>query len=482
MSSPASRRLWAERLRPRALPAWLSRQTLVIGLAVALGATLDVTGALHVYGLGGLMGQKLALGAALIIVGLAAGLVAVTAQSPAECADQPALTASPLAECANQPAAGMRRLGALLMLLAWLATARSFLVFLAPGAGPLEQLWFVIGACALSIAVARPPRAWALLLLATTLGLGARVLSMRHVQIDPTDGDMIPLVQQALANLLAGKNPYTIYAMPWELPLTYLPATWLAYLPAHLLGLDIRLTNALAELTVGAAILWLTRGGDGRARGMGAILWAWVLLQPSGLSWSLTTTAPIWWAILAVTLALALSRRRRAALGLGLGAAASPFAAVAWPFVLIYLVRRGGWRGALLVGAAAALCGAALIVPFLLWDPDMFALGVWRWFNDLDLFPRLRWRLDNTWASMVGFGGIFWRRNLESLLKPIQAAVVGYLLLRFWRATPTPARLAATVAAASLLFTAFNPVLWPYLYNHGLVAALLAVAAMERAA
>jgi hypothetical protein len=36
------------------------------------------------------------------------------------------------------------------------------------------------------------------------------------------------------------------------------------------------------------------------------------------------------------------------------------------------------------------------------------------------------------------------------------------------------------LAAAFLLFMLFNPVLWPYLYNPALVAALAAVAASTR--
>src|SRR5262245_61930778 len=42
----------------------------------------------------------------------------------------------------------------------------------------------------------------------------------------------------------------------YSLPLTYLPVTWLSYLPAHLLDIDLRWTNVAAD-TVSVILLWL---------------------------------------------------------------------------------------------------------------------------------------------------------------------------------------------------------------------------------
>lgn len=392
---------------------------------------------------------------------------------------------------AHSAAHSTQRFFTFLMLLAWIATARDVVLFLAPGAAAFERVLLAVGALGLALAVLRPPAPGWLAVTAALLGTAVRLVSFAHVPIEPPRGDMLPLVQGALGNLLAGRSPYTTYAMPWELPLTYLPATWLAYLPPYLLGLDIRLTNLAAELAIGATLAWLAarrRLRSGAARGAlaavwqaepGLLLWAWVLLQPTALHWSLTTTAPVLWALLALLLALLVGARdRAAAVGLGVCAAASPLAGVVAPFVLLRWLRAWGWRRSLELAAWTALVAVAFILPFLLWSPDQFIFGTLRWFNDNDLFPRLRWEMDHTWARMVGFSGIFWRHGLVGGLKPLQALLIAGLALLYWRWGATTGRLAPFVTAALLLFTVFNPVLWPYLYNPALVAALVAVVAI----
>jgi hypothetical protein len=306
---------------------------------------------------------------------------------------------------------------------------------------------------------------------------------------------MLPLVQQALGTLLRGESPYTTYAMPWELPLTYLPVTWLAYLPPFLLGGDIRLTNLVAELVTGGALVWLAVGlhqaktGKGWRASLrnvwheeqGMVLWAWMFLQPSVLHWFQVTTAPVWWALLSITLALLIAGRHGLAAGvLGLCAAASPMTAVAAPFVALCWLRAAGWRKTVVWCGVAGLVAVAIIGPFLLWSPRQFLLGTWQWFNDNQMFPRLKWETERTWNIMPGLSGLFWRCGLVGVLKPLQALLLLSLLLLFWRARAAVGRLAPFVAAAFLLFMVLNPVLWPYLYNPALIASLLAVVALGR--
>ncbi len=466
------------------LPAWAGRWVRVepwtpaLALTIMLGVTLDITGALHVYGLGFLMSQKLAAGTALLLVGIALGwlLVAKNVQRVPDTRYQtPGRYILP-------------RLLVLLLLTAWLATMRNFLVFLAPDSNPLYFALFAAGIFILGFALVRPlPPAW-LLFSAVLLGSLARVASFSHVPIDPARDDMLPLVQQALDQLLAGQTPYTIYQMPWDLPLTYLPVTWLAYLPPYLLGLDIRLTNLPAELGIGATIVWLTlrTSSNGNATPdhsdhsvygyLPLLLWAWFFLQPTALNWSLATTAPVQWALLSLTLALVIANRHLpAALTLGLAGAATPLAAIIVPFVLLHWLRTCGWRHTLILAGLAGLLAALFILPFLLWSPEHFRLGVWRWFNDNELYPQLRWDMDHTWARQVGFSGIFWRHGFVDLLKPLQTVLLASLVIVYWRWGATARQLAPIIVAAFLLFVVFNPVLWPYLYTPALIVALLAL-------
>jgi hypothetical protein len=456
-----------------------SVRPLTYALAAGLGLVLDLSGALHIYWLGTL-NQLLAAATALLLVGIAAGWLLVARRTPAVCADGPAQPTRAATPATHDSARITQRLLTLLMLLAWLATARDLIVFLAPALTPLWMILAAAGALLFALALVRPPAVGWLLLGAALLGSVARLGSVAYVPIEPARGDMLPLVQQALGNLLAGHSPYTRYFMPWELPLTYLPVTWLAYLPPYVLGLDIRVTNLLAELLIGAALAWLAAARHKQRDEPGRLLWAWVFLQPTSLNWSLSTTAPVLWALLALTLVLTLGGRlRRAAFALGLCAAASPLAIVVAPFVLLRWVRVVGWRRAALLACGAGLVALVFVLPFLLWSPQEFVFGGLRWFNDNELFPRLRWDMDQTWARMVGFSGVFWRHGLVGILKPIQALLLAGLIGLYWRWGAAGARLAPLVVAAFLLFMVFNPVLWPYLYNPALLAALVAAIAIN---
>jgi hypothetical protein len=461
----------------------------VYNLAIVLGLILDLTGALHVYGLSALASQRLATGAALLLTVVAASWLVVAAK-----VSDDGLTTNVEQSPIHHPSQLVQRILTLLILLAWLATTRDFLGFLSPGITTPRLLVFGGGALALVLAVFRPPAVGWVTVGAVLLGGVVRLASFRALPIDPANGDMLPLVHGALGNLLAGHSPYTTYYMPWELPLTYLPATWLAYLLPYLLGFDIRLTNLCAELAIGAVIFWLaiTRkytllGGWHAAlvavwhNEQSMLLWAWVFLQPTTLNWSLATTAPVLWALLAALLALLIAEYNRgAAFFLGLCAAASPLASVVAPFALLRWLRSSGIRGMMLYFGIASLITITFILPFLLWSPQQFIYGTWRWFNDNELFPRQRWEMDNTWARIVGFSGMFWRHNLIGVLKPLQGLILASIVFLYWRWGATRRRLAPLSVAAFLLFTAFNPILWPYLYNPALIGALIAVAALDQ--
>lgn len=460
----------------------LDQRRLAYALTLALGVVLDLTGALHVYGLSALMSQKLATGAALLLSLIAAGWVLLATRSPA-------LRASTTTFEAPLPT----RLLLLLILLAWLATTRSLVQFLLPEAP--ASLWWLLGSGVVLLLAAlwRPPAPGLLALGAAGYGSLARIVAMQVVPIAPERGDMLPLVQGALQRFTAGLSPYTIYTMPWELPLTYLPLNWLAYLLPFGLGLDIRLTNLAAELAIGGLIVWLAAVAASQSSGSASYLrlawqepallcWAWVFLQPTALNWSLATAAPVQWLLVALILALLLRAWYRAcALALGVGGATTLLAGPLAPFVMLVWLKVLGARTALRLSLIAAGCMLLLLAPFVIWSPGQFVYGVWSWFNNNQLYPQLRWEMDNTWARMIGFSGMFWRHELVGLLKPIQSFLLGSLLVVFWRLGAAPARLVPLIVATFLLFMVFNPVLWPYLYTPALVAALLSLPLMAAA-
>lgn len=516
--------------------------SIVLVLTVLLMLTLDYSGALHVYGLGDLMGQRLALAVSLVLMLLAAAFVLVAFFNPPH-QDNLSHQAHIVYNTALR-----QRLLALLLVQAWFASLSNLLHFIVPVVHPVLAVVLTAITLVLIVACVVPcTHLWSLsmrwvLLVAVAAGILVRLVGMAYVPIDPARDDMLPLVVAALDNFIAGQSPYTLYHMPWELPLTYLPITWLAYGPTYLINLDIRLTNLLAELGVGGLLAWrafhirhkrqdvIARKGAKTQRPDkysescrtsapiqhsfvpdGLLLWAWFFVQPTAINWTLATTIPIFWLLLCMVLVLLLapyagenvSRNERnerkdwtagqldgldrddvigygrtpyqvlAAVVCGLCLAASPLTSLLLPFVVLERWRTQGWAGVARFVGIAGLVAALCIIPFLVWAPQDFVLGVWRWFNDNTLYPQMRWDMDHTWARQIGVSGVFWRHGWVWLLKPIQAVLILSLAGLFWLAGAWRRQVPLFVVAAVVLFVVFNPVLWPYLYTPAVVAALV---------
>jgi len=177
--------------------------------------------------------------------------------------------------------------------------------------------------------------------LAALVGIALRLIHFSRFSID-VGGDMLPLTRSALDSFLAGRSPYNYHHVPDLLPLTYYPLTWLAYLPAYLLHIDLRWTNLVAELAIPAAVLHAGRRprereaqAAGDSAGSALLLWSFVFLLPSSVFFDRITTAPVGWALLAWTLAVAIRGSRWDWLLAGLLAAATPLAALPALFLVL---------------------------------------------------------------------------------------------------------------------------------------------------
>jgi hypothetical protein len=339
----------------------------------------------------------------------------------------------------------------------WVAMAAALALVAAPGVLGLRPLW--VGVAALMA------------------GVALRAALIQESQINHT-GDMLQLVRDAAGRLLEGKSPYATYEMPWPLPLTYLPVTLLAYLPAEAAGIDVRWVNVLADLALAAVVVRAaaTARAPGRAIAddpVWLLLAAWFLL-PSAVEWSRYTTAPVTWVALAIAVAAVTAGHRLAPVALGVALATTPLAVVLAPLVVLAWRTRHGLGAALLRLGAAALVAAAFIVPFAAWAPGPFVEGTVLWFNDLDRYPRQKWVGARTWREYTGFAGLFWEHGLERWLKPLQATAVVACVAAYFRRGGRLAALPAAAVATFLVFMVWNPVIWPYYYAPAAVLALLA--------
>jgi len=324
-----------------------------------------------------------------------------------------------------------------------------------------------VGVGAILLATWRPTglRALAALLMA---GLTLRLVLIPHTPLAAQEADMLPLIQAAGQNLLRGQSPYRLYDLhTWPLPLTYLPGTWLSYLPTVVLDLDPRLVNVLASAGTVAVLGATTR------RSPAVPLVGLLYLLPQVVVFDLYTEMAIFWLVLAVFLAgLAGSRQGLTAVSYGLAVVTSPLALVLGPGWLAFWGRRlplGRLVGLLALAAGVV---AALVLPFLLWSPGEFLYGTVIWFNDPRLAGAGSW-LDRNQLYQVGLAGWFWLLGLVDWLRPIQVGVLTLTTVAILRYARDRAGLWVGWLWTYVGFVFFNLIIWPYFYVPALWLAFL---------
>jgi hypothetical protein len=288
--------------------------------------------------------------------------------------------------------------------------------------------------------------------------------------------DMLVLIDRALGELLHGRSPYRSFALVdaagrnYDLPLTYLPGTWLAYLPARLLGFDLRFTNVLIEAIVaGALAVGLVKGRysplETRGRWLGASFLAAYALNGQFVRRVDAEISPLCAVLLLLFFALQAQRIRGTFTALGLGLATSPLAILAVPFVGAHVWRRRGGRSAALGLLSAAVIASAIVLPFALASPAAFRAGLWDHWRALAGYSY-------EWAAgammNVNFTLLFFRYDAQTWLPVIQSVLsIGIFLAGYWHTEGYRSPSAALAWASLVLyfFVATNIVVWDYLYQ-----------------
>jgi hypothetical protein len=308
---------------------------------------------------------------------------------------------------------------------------------------------------------------------AIVAGIALRVFDFAVISIDPRRADMLPLVLSAIDQLLHGRSPYGTYHMPWAVPLTYLPLTWLAFVPAFLARVDPRWTSTVCELALLGILGRIAR----RARAEVLLLGGAWFAASSLVTSDALTAMPVQSLALGASVALVAARSRVAPIALGLALATTTLAIPLLGLVVLYWWPDG--RAATVRRVAVAFgIAAALVVPWVAWAPREFWAGTVAWFGDLDGFPRQTWEATRAWAHIAGFTGVFWSMGWQRLLRPVQATLVLAVLAAYARkaSRANPAAFVSAAAATAIAFALVNVIIWSYLYEPACVLALAAVA------
>jgi hypothetical protein len=308
---------------------------------------------------------------------------------------------------------------------------------------------------------------------------------LRQILIFPNDArraDMLVVVQEGIRRLLQGRNPYTIYHVPWEVTLPYGPLLWAPFAVPFALHADIRFVSLVGELFVPVLVAIVAVGCALRYRFQ--IVYFWVtLLAVFSLSADLRNFTPIahtpsyWPLIVAFAWTVQRERWTAAALLAGLLIVARTTMVAVAPVLLIAVWHRDRPR----FTRTFAVLVAATVLPYL-----PFAIWDWRalWYALYGSYQSLMkgfvWT-STTWArDSVGLTGFLLRIHAERLVEPAQVVVMLIVCAAAWRSIARGRRPLPWMALALLVFCMTT--LWPVGYIYLDVFLLLTAGALAETA
>jgi hypothetical protein len=300
----------------------------------------------------------------------------------------------------------------------------------------------------------REPKAWHLLLLVLGAYSFVYFLSIYSFPINVWRSDLLPVISAGNESLLAGVNPYHLYTFSNEKDLlTYLPGTWLPFLPFTMLGVDLRFANIIFTI---AATLCVYFASNPRYRREVVGLFGLLLMCPY-LQYRHELYLQTHWLSLSVCFLL-LQRERvmGAAAAFGWSMATSQFSWILFPFLLLYIFRRFGLTRAVQGLIVASLVFGFLVGPFVAWSAHAFTYSV------------LTHWAESIVVNVRPMNLSFWVTRLlpVSALQPIQALILGMLLL-YCTLRVNFTRLADCfqwMSIALLSFILLNRLVWGYFY------------------
>jgi hypothetical protein len=283
----------------------------------------------------------------------------------------------------------------------------------------------------------------------------------------PTDAqraDMLVVIERGIQRALQGRNPYTIYHVPWETTLPYGPVLWAPFIAPYALHADLRFVSLLGELFVpiACAIVACASAWSGPilASLAALVMLAGMVVSPDLRNFAPIAHTPSYWPLLAL-FAWVVSRERWIAASLLAGlliVARSTMVAIA-PVVLIAIWHRDRPR---VVSAALMLVLAAAIpyLPFAIVDPGSLRYALWGSYQSL--MKGFVWT-STTWArDTIGVTGLLLRARWPSLVEPAQIVSTLMVYAIAWRAIRSGRRPLPWMALALLAFSLTT--LWPVHY------------------
>jgi hypothetical protein len=294
-------------------------------------------------------------------------------------------------------------------------------------------------------------------------GFGLFAASILVTPVDQNGADMLPVITFAIDAFASGQNPYAVsYQSVTANPFFYPPYQWLAFAPARLLGLDLRMVNLLCAAAMVALVERGRWGGRDELRaGIYPVMFSALALpmMHSGQVW------PYW---LAITLAAILAARGNwfgALAAFGAAAGMRQTALIPTMIVLVALVAGASPRDWLRAGLAAAFILGIGLVPVALISPASL-----RYIFVEGPALALAHRPAGNPLDQVAASGFLYLFGLEDQAVRLEVlAALAFLPLAWTAGVAGIGRVVTTAGLAYLVVISFNPYLFRYYYVAGLL-------------
>jgi hypothetical protein len=253
--------------------------------------------------------------------------------------------------------------------------------------------------------------------------------------IDVNRADMLVQIQAAVERFVSGKNPYFVYYVPWELPLSYGPWLWMWYVIPQVLNADLRLAPMFGQVFI-ASLLAIGAALEARHdRYFSAIVAFTFLRNPLFERFLLVGHTPAYWPLIALFALTTSGRRYRTAaavLGLLLGARTPMIALVPTCVILVW---RNDRRAIVPTAALLVFVVAATFGPFLLWDWRTLVYGMYG--NYVRVIQDFVWPQTNWMSSTLGLTRLLVASGWSQFVGLAQAGALTLTYgLTWWRLRP----------------------------------------------
>lgn len=303
--------------------------------------------------------------------------------------------------------------------------------------------------------------------------MASRIFEITHVPIDINRADMLPAIVKEIEIFLRGENPFqpTMLADGRVILHCYLPGLWLSYLPFHILGIDLRYLNIIAQLFFYLALTDCFVRRPKMSSILFLILVAFHLFSkqqfrqvvdihtaPFALAYSLFIWSVIRekkrWGYFLIPFII-LCREPAAVLFI-------PFGIYLWRFERAQFVATVKW---------GLLFGSAIALPFIFKSPEGFFHGAFFYARHIYETPY------DIATRFYGLSGILRLTHLEWLQQPLQLTGLAFgVWLACTRKKMDALSALALGAMAYVCIMLFASITYQYVYNEPLILVYFLIA------